>query len=307
MMSDQLSEVLDQIEVRGVVSGGFSANGHWSGRAEIPDELKFFALLRGNMRVTVSGLDEVFELESGDVVVLNGRSWATLEGGPEDGPLLDIPRPDSTFDHFGAASETSDIVLGGRVELDPAGRSLLLQALPPVAHVRAAASASTQLRDNLEHLFAEVTSDTIGSAFAARQYAQLLVLEILRAYVAQSVLPAGWLKATTDEQLRPALALIHSKPGTAWRLDQLAHAASMSRTSFAERFRKVTGTPPLTYLSNWRMILAKRALRDGNTTVGSIATHLGYGSDSAFSTAFKREVGEAPLRYRARVRRSVLD
>ncbi|WP_372495458.1 helix-turn-helix domain-containing protein [Saccharopolyspora soli] len=50
------------------------------------------------------------------------------------------------------------------------------------------------------------------------------------------------------------------------------------------------------------MLLAQRALRDGDVGVGSLAVELGYSSESAFSNAFKREVGESPLRYRYRVR-----
>lgn len=50
------------------------------------------------------------------------------------------------------------------------------------------------------------------------------------------------------------------------------------------------------------MLLAQRALRDGNDPVGALASALGYASESAFSTAFKRETGEPPLRYRKRVR-----
>ncbi|MFM9609292.1 hypothetical protein [Streptomyces niveiscabiei] len=34
---------------------------------------------------------------------------------------------------------------------------------------------------------------------------------------------------------------------------------------------------------------------------------MGYDSESAFSTAFKRVVGESPLRYRARVRQDVTE
>jgi AraC-like DNA-binding protein len=76
----------------------------------------------------------------------------------------------------------------------------------------------------------------------------------------------------------------------------------MSRTSFAERFRSVAGQPPLTYLNRWRMLLAQRALRDEHVRIRSLAAELGYASESAFSTAFKREVGESPLRYRNRAR-----
>lgn len=87
-----------------------------------------------------------------------------------------------------------------------------------------------------------------------------------------------------------------------WRLEELARAAAMSRTSFAERFRAVAGTPPLAYLNAWRMLLAQRALRDAETRVGPLAMELGYTSESALSNAFKREVGMSPLRYRASVR-----
>lgn len=87
-----------------------------------------------------------------------------------------------------------------------------------------------------------------------------------------------------------------------WRLEELARAAAMSRTSFAERFRAVAGTPPLAYLNAWRMLLAQRALRDAETRVGPLAMELGYTSESALSNAFKREVGMSPLRCRASVR-----
>ena len=125
---------------------------------------------------------------------------------------------------------------------------------------------------------------------------------MLRSYLGQASLPPGWLRVLTDERLRPAVSLMHAEPGRPWRLDELARAAAMSRTSFAERFRDVAGVPPLTYLNGWRMLLAQRALRDGDVRVGSLAASLGYASESAFSTAFKRTLGESPLRYRDRVR-----
>jgi AraC-like DNA-binding protein len=102
--------------------------------------------------------------------------------------------------------------------------------------------------------------------------------------------------------LRPALALIHEDPAKGWSLEDLARAASMSRTTFAERFRQAAGTPPLSYLINWRMLLAQRALRSSDTQVRALALELGYSSESAFSTAFKRRVGESPLSYRLRAR-----
>jgi AraC-like DNA-binding protein len=301
---DQLSEVFDRVEVRGILTGGFAVRGPWVSRAAITDSLKLIALVCGRARLSTDGIDGPIELEPGDVAVLNGRSWLALEGGRGDGPPREVvPEEDDPSTRLTTADcGTDDVVLGGRVDLNPAGHALLLQALPPVAHVRASAATATNLRGSLERLFDEVAGQRIGSAFAIRQYGQLLLLEVLRAYVEQAPLPPGWLQALTDERLRPALTLMHAEPGRPWRLDELARAAAMSRTSFAERFRMVAGVPPLTYLNRWRMLLAQQALRGGDVRVGSLASELGYASESAFSTAFKREVGTSPLHYRHRMR-----
>jgi AraC-like DNA-binding protein len=301
---DQLSEVLDLVEVRGLVTGGITATGCWTAHGSLEDPLKFFAMVSGRARLTTDGLDRTVELGPGDVAILNNRSWLRLDGGAGDGPRRQVlPEEDFSSARFtGADRDSDDVLIGGCVELNPAGRALMLQALPPVAHVRAAAATATSLRASLDGLFGELTGDRIGSAFAIRQYGQLLLLEVLRAYVEQAELPAGWLRLLADERLRPALRLMHAEPGKPWGLEELARAAAMSRTSFAERFRTMAGIPPLTYLNRWRMLLAQRALRDGDIRVGSLAAELGYASESAFSTAFKREVGESPLRYRYRLR-----
>jgi transcriptional regulator GlxA family with amidase domain len=170
--------------------------------------------------------------------------------------------------------------------------------------VRAATSEASRLGDLVRRLFDEASGGRPGSAFAMRQSAQLLLLEMLRAYLDQKEPPVGWLRLLADEPLAPALRLIHGQPGEPWGLVELARAAGMSRTSFAERFRATAGVPPLTYLSRWRMLLAQRALRDPDARVGIIAAELGYRSDAAFSNAFKREVGESPLHYRRRLQRT---
>lgn len=302
MTGDQLSEVFDLIEVRGLVTGGIVARGRWRSRAPIDDPLKFFAMVSGRARLATDEVDEPITLEPGDVAILNNRSWLELEGGTGDGPRREV-LPEADFSSarvVDADRHADDVVVGGRVELNPAGRALLLEALPPLGHVRASAAAN--LRGSLDRLFDEVTGNRMGSAFAIRQHAQLLLLEVLRAYLDQAELPRGWLRLLADERLRPALRLMHAEPGKPWGLPELARTAAMSRTSFAERFRAVAGMPPLTYLNRWRMLLAQRALRDSDVRVGTLAADLGYASESAFSTAFKREVGVSPLRYRFRLR-----
>ncbi|WP_225991273.1 helix-turn-helix transcriptional regulator [Actinomadura montaniterrae] len=275
-------------------------------RAPIEDPLKFIAMVDGCARLTTDGAGPI-ELEPGDVAILNNRAWLEQKGRHRRRAATADPAGGELHPALRRRTGTDDVVIGIAVDLNPAGQALLQQALPALGHVRACASptAAADLRGSLDRLFDEVTGNRIGAAFAIRQHGQLLLLEVLRAYLDQAEPPPGWLRLLTDERLSPALRLMHTEPGKPWRLHELAHAAAMSRTSFAERFRTVAGQPPLTYLHRWRMLLAQRALRDEDVRIGSLASDLGYASESAFSTAFKRELGASPLHYRHRVRAQI--
>ncbi|MGV0852341.1 AraC family transcriptional regulator [Mycolicibacterium phlei] len=306
MSGDPLSSVFDLIEVQGLVTGGFVVGGDWITRFDLQVPLKFVGMVAGRARLLADDMREPIILGAGDVAILNGCRRLVLSGGPGAGrpaefvldgadQLLHLDGVDVADAGVGA-----DVVLGGHVEVNAAGEALLRGALPKIAHVRASASEAPILHAIMRRLVDEVTADRVGSAFAARQYGQLLLLELLRAYLAQAeALPPGWLRLLTDERLLPAVEAIHADPGKPWRLEDLARVSAMSRTSFAERFRSVAGMPPLTYLNGWRMQLARQALRGSDIRIGPLAAELGYSSESAFSNAFKREVGVSPVRYRA--------
>ncbi|RKR13749.1 AraC family transcriptional regulator [Arthrobacter oryzae] len=301
--SDALSDVFEQVEVRGMMTGGFAVRGPWASRAAVSRPLKLIALVAGSARISVDGPDGPdgpFELTPGDVILLNHRTSLEVRGGKGDGPTAE-PIPEASFDSMALAAadlSTDDVVIGGWIQVNPTGQALFSAALPGVVHIRAQTPAASRLAGLVAQLFKEASSGRLGSAFAIRQNGQLILLEVLRAYLEQEEPPVGWLRLLTDEQLAPALRLMHEQPGRTWELAELARAAGMSRTSFAERFRTVSGTPPLAYLSRWRMVLAQRALRNRDVRIGTLAAELGYGSESAFSNAFKREIGQSPLHYR---------
>ena len=51
------------------------------------------------------------------------------------------------------------------------------------------------------------------------------------------------------------------------------------------------------YLVAWRMEVAKDLLRRDELSVAQVAERVGYGSTSAFSVAFSRQVGQSPSQY----------
>lgn len=125
MMDDRLSEVLDLIEVRSIISGSTAVSGRWETESGIDEDLKFFAVVQGRVRFSTDGQDTPLILETGDVAVLNGRRWLKLEGGSGDGALLRLEPPASgTFVRAGeGAPGTEDIIIGGRVAVNTTGRN----------------------------------------------------------------------------------------------------------------------------------------------------------------------------------------
>lgn len=300
MPADPLSDTLGLMDSRCVVSGGFTAGGDWALRFPRPEMLKITVVVKGGMYVALEGAAEAVRLEPGDAAVFDGSRGFVVASDPAvepaDATRLFADTPGSMI-HYGGGEEVAFI--GGHIELGRAGEELILHALPPLLHVRAGAEEAPVLRWLLDQLVHELTTERAGADFAADQLAQLMFVQVLRAYLADAdALPAGRLRALADERIAPALRLMHADPARPWQLGELARAAAMSRTTFAERFRTVAGVPPLTYLLDWRMSLARRALRDGETSVSDLAQKVGYTSESAFSNAFKRTTGIAPRRYR---------
>ena len=303
--SDPLAQTLALTEAHCFVSRGFEAYGDWALRYPASQRLKFSALVEGSCWIDFEDGEPRIELRAGDVVLFDGRRGFVK--GNADVPLGDalvaFGATDGPFARFGSGaadrSGQRSIGVGGHVSVNRTGEELLLRALPPVIVLRATDERAATFRWLLDRLLHEATTSRPGASLAADNLAHLLFVETLRACLTEAEsLPVGWLRAIADERIAPSLRLMHDQPGRAWQLEELAQASAMSRTTFAERFRSVAGVPPLTYLTNWRMRLAERALREEDTPLSTLAHSLGYTSDSAFSNAFKRVNGMAPKRYR---------
>ncbi|QKK19047.1 helix-turn-helix transcriptional regulator [Rhizobium indicum] len=87
----------------------------------------------------------------------------------------------------------------------------------------------------------------------------------------------------------------HRRPSHAWTLEDLARKAGMYRTSFAQYFPRRVGETPISYVARRRMMSAGTKLIQGEETMAEISVSLGYSSEHAFSTAFKRIMEQSPL------------
>jgi AraC-like DNA-binding protein len=93
---------------------------------------------------------------------------------------------------------------------------------------------------------------------------------------------------------------MHGEPAHRWTLEELAERAGLSRSIFTLKFKQKLGASPMQYLTRWRMLLAGDRLTNTGDSIFVIALSLGYESESAFSTAFKRVMGFSPRQYSRR-------
>ena len=101
------------------------------------------------------------------------------------------------------------------------------------------------------------------------------------------------------------LLLLAGFPDDMPTLDDVARSLALSRRTLSRRLQE-DGVSFKLIRNHARMRLAKRELRDSDTPVGELAWRLGYASQAAFSTAFRRETGQTPSAFRQTAQQSYL-
>ncbi|CUU59092.1 AraC-type DNA-binding protein [Parafrankia irregularis] len=304
---DVLSDLIDTARVRGAVLGSVRARHPWGLDLAAEEDAAFHAVAAGSCWLRVPGTEPV-QLMPGDVVLLTRGGRHAISSTPSAAT--------TPYDSAAArreAAATGELVLGGdgpttrflcaSYSYDRALHHPLLAGLPQVLHLPAAeAPLSTGVAASLRLMDTEIGSRDPGARAVVARMIDILFVQVLRGWLASDgghTEPAiGWGAALRDRHIGAALALLHEEPARAWTAAELADAVHISRATLNRRFAELVGEAPMAYLTRWRMELAARQLRDGETSVAAAAHAVGYRSEFAFSRAFTRHHGTAPSRYR---------
>jgi transcriptional regulator GlxA family with amidase domain len=186
-------------------------------------------------------------------------------------------------------------MLGGYFRFDRANAQLVLQLLPAVVCIRRGEPGASRLGRIAEMIAEETSADLPGREPVLERLVEVLLIEALRFRPAPTSKPEhGLLAGLSDPDLARSLQAMHARVTHAWTVAELARLAGMSRAVFAERFARVVGMPPMHYLVEWRMALARDLLLRERPGLAEVAERVGYQSASAFSAAFSRHAGVAP-------------
>jgi AraC-like DNA-binding protein len=296
---DPLSGVLSLLKPHNTMCGGFDVGGEWSFQFPQHEGIKCYAIVSGRCWLSVEGVAEAVHLETGDCFLLPlGRPFrlaSDLALPPVDFKSM-LSRPlNGGVACWNGGGDVSGV--GGYFGLAGNHAGILLGMLPPIVHIEKE-SDKLALRWSIERMMQELREPQPGSFLVLQHLAHLMLVQALRAHLAEGLRGGvGWLFALADQEMSVVIHSMHDDPAHPWTLQELAERVGMSRSSFAQKFKETVGESPIGYLTRWRMLLAGDRLANSNDPISVISLSLGYESESAFSTAFKRVMGRSPRQY----------
>ncbi len=100
------------------------------------------------------------------------------------------------------------------------------------------------------------------------------------------------------EYVERAVELIRQKYSQVITVDDIIAEIPVSKFHFIRVFKRIMGTTPYNYLTNYRINSAKFFLRITDMTVSEIADKCGFSDTSNFIVQFKKHANQTPLEYR---------
>jgi AraC-like DNA-binding protein len=286
--AEPLSQALMKLVLEGTRNAALDAGGEWA--VEFPAKQGFTLILiqKGECWLSIDGRD--LRLRSGDCLLITGGRDFCLSKN------LAPKRKLHAYDLFSKARGGIAMCNGGGdffsvgIEFKFRGHlpQILFGQLPPVIHVLADSDQAAVLRWSFDRFGAEFRGNSVGKPLMLNHLAPIMLLQTIRIYLDSAKQDNNWLVALSDPKLSKAIEAMHSDYKSGWSLERLAQTAGMSRSGFAQTFKKKIGIAPMDYLTNWRMQIACELLRSGNASLLATANSIGYGSESAFSVAFKK-------------------
>ncbi|GAA2594511.1 AraC family transcriptional regulator [Actinomadura fulvescens] len=311
MAMDALTDLLDGPRARGAFMLRAMLDPPWSLRIEDEAPLCLTAVVKGTAWVVPDDGDAL-RLGPGDIAITRGPDHYTVADDRATPPQMVIHPGNRCTTLYGEplaekmalgvrswgnSADGETVMLIGTYHMRGEITQRLLAALPPLLVLPADAWDNALVA----FLGQEIVKDDPGQEAVLDRLLDLLLISSLRAWFNRPGANApGWFKAHGDPVVGPALQLLHDDMAHPWTVASLAAKTGVSRAALAQRFGKLVGEPPMSYLTGLRLAQAADMLRETDSTLEAVARKVGYSNAFALSTAFKRVRGLSPQEYRER-------
>lgn len=298
-MVDILSDILSKVKLSSVVYFKSDFSEPWG--MDIPKGpfAQFHIVTKG--QCVLKTRDKSIQLFAGDIVVFpfGASHWLANNEKSKRYQGQDVVQSILSGKSLFEGAQLSTTLVCGHFEFARSLDHPFIKELPSMMHIRDTdLKQFSWLKSITDLVIEEAGKEQSGSEAIINKLGEILFVHILRVFIEKNKSTNGFIAAIQDERISRVLKEIHSSAQKDWHLEQLAQIAAMSRTSFANRFKSLTGETPFNYITQWRLLKAKELLEESNLTVGEIAEQVGYQSEAAFNRVFKKRISQTPLKFR---------
>ncbi len=294
---DALSEILRTIKLRSNVYFRADFPAPWGMNIDHGPFAQFHMVVRGQCWLQMEGAKEPLRLSSGDIVVFphGNAHWLADDPDHKRLPGQQIMQAIYNNEPVFEGNHVSTTLVCGHFEFDRDVDHPFLHALPEFIYLADSDRRELSWLETVTNvIIQETSSGKPGTDIVVERLAEVLFIQIVRAYMRQAQVTNGFLAALRDAQISNALHLIHKEPEKSWTLENIARSVGMSRSAFAARFKELVNMTTMDYITNWRMQKACELLENTRLPLIDIAERVGYTSEAAFNRAFKRRFKQNP-------------
>ncbi len=296
---DVLSDILKKIKLSSAIYFESDFSSPWGMTIPKGRFAQFHIVTKGQCLMKTE--DRKIQLLEGDIIVFpfgTSHSLADFESGVyKNGQEVVAGIMDGKPVFVGDRISTR--LVCGHFQFDRNMEHPFIQELPAVIHISGIEKNEFAWLESITDLIIqEAGNDNPGKDTIMNKLGEVLFVHVLRTYLQKNSKKKGFIAAMQDKRIGRVLKSIHRSPEKDWQLPTLAKVAGMSRTSFSNHFKRLTGETPFRYITQWRMLQAKELLLESNIPVGEIAERVGYQSEAAFNRVFKKNAKRTPLKFR---------
>ena len=295
-----VGDVLDTLRFRGSIFFRSQLAAPWGMSLEKEDIPRFHIALNGSFYVGAPELDkEALNVKQMDIIMLpqGDKHWIADQTNRKLIPSMQAGEACELGNPLFQTGEITNKLICGKIHYDKDILHPILDSLPSMLHFSNLKS-SDPIWMTVILIDAEMDRALANRNSIIDRLTEVLFLQLLNKYVSENEEISGFFAALRNHRIHQVLGLIHKNPEIQWSIETLGEKVGMSRATLARQFKSAVGVPPMSYLSDWRMMKAHHLLKYSSRSIEQVAEVVGFLSARTLNKAFLRYYSYTPSEFR---------
>ncbi len=243
--------------------------------------------------------DDAINVRQMEIIMLpqGGQHWIADQTDRELIPSAEAGKACELNNPLFQKGKITNKLICGQVHYDKELAHPIVDSLPSVLHFSNIKSEDP-IWMTVSLIDTEMARSEINKTSIIDRLTEVLFLQLLNRYLRENKEISGFFAALRNRRIHKVLALIHQNPEKPWSIEALGEKVGMSRATLSRQFKAAVGVPPMSYLSDWRMMRAHHLLKYSSLSIEHIAGIVGFATARTLNKAFLRYYDYTPSELR---------